>query len=147
MADIRRRRMGFVFQEYELLSEITALDNVILSGLLDKRDKEGLVRRVHELSEYLEIDRTLLEKYPQELSGGEKQKIAIARALCNDPPFLLADEPTGNLDDASGKAVEDIFDMLHKEMKKTIILVTHDLDFANKSEKKYSIQNGRLVRQ
>ena len=97
------------------------------------------------LSEYLEIDRQLLGKYPQELSGGEKQKIAIARALCNDPPFLFADEPTGNLDDASSKVVEDIFDMLHREMKKTIILVTHDLDFANKSEKKYSILNGRLV--
>ena len=134
LADIRRRRMGFVFQEYELLSEITALDNVILSGLLDKRNKEELVKRAHELSEY-----------PQELSGGEKQKIAIARALCNDPPFLFADEPTGNLDDASSKVVEDIFDILHSEMKKTIILVTHDLDFANKSEKKYSIQSGRLV--
>lgn len=145
LADIRRRRMGFVFQEYELLSEITALDNVILSGLLDKRNKEELVKRAHELSEYLEIDRQLLGKYPQELSGGEKQKIAIARALCNDPPFLFADEPTGNLDDASSKVVEDIFDMLHREMKKTIILVTHDLDFANKSEKKYSILNGRLV--
>ena len=82
--------MGFVFQEYELLSEITALDNVILSGLLDKRNKEELVKRAHELSEYLEIDRQLLGKYPQELSGGEKQKIAIARALCNDPPFLSA---------------------------------------------------------
>lgn len=91
LADIRRRRMGFVFQEYELLSEITALDNVILSGLLDKRNKEELVKRAHELSEYLEIDRQLLGKYPQELSGGEKQKIAIARALCNDPPFLFAD--------------------------------------------------------
>ena len=145
LADIRRRRMGFVFQEYELLSEITALDNVILSGLLDKRNKEELVKRAHELSEYLEIDRQLLGKYPQELSGGEKQKIAIARALCNDPPFLFADEPTGYLDDASSKVVEDIFDMLHREMKKTIILVTHDLDFANKSEKKYSILNGRLV--
>ena len=145
LADIRRRRMGFVFQEYELLSEITALDNVILSGLLDKRNKEELVKRAHELSEYLEIDRQLLGKYPQELSGGEKQKIAIARALCNDPPFLFADEPTVNLDDASSKVVEDIFDMLHREMKKTIILVTHDLDFANKSEKKYSILNGRLV--
>ena len=138
LADIRRRRMGFVFQEYELLSEITALDNVILSGLLDKRNKEELVKRAHELSEYLEIDRQLLGKYPQELSGGEKQKIAIARAL-------FADEPTRNLDDASSKVVEDIFDMLHREMKKTIILVTHDLDFANKSEKKYSILNGRLV--
>lgn len=92
LADIRRRRMGFVFQEYELLSEITALDNVILSGLLDKRNKEELVKRAHELSEYLEIDRQLLGKYPQELSGGEKQKIAIARALCNDPPFLFADD-------------------------------------------------------
>lgn len=91
LADIRRRRMGFVFQEYELLSEITALDNIILSGLLDKRDKEELVKRAHELSEYLEINGQLLGKYPQELSGGEKQKVAIARALCNDPPFLFAD--------------------------------------------------------
>lgn len=144
LADIRRRKMGFVFQDYELLGDITAFDNVILPGLLDKRSREELKTRVSELTDCLEIPSVLLGKYPQELSGGEKQKIAIARALCNDPPCLFADEPTGNLDDASRKTVEDIFDMLHRDMNKTILLVTHDLDFAEKSEQKYVLRNGRL---
>ena len=126
LADIRRRRMGFVFQEYELLSEITALDNVILSGLLDKRNKEELVKRAHELSEYLEIDRQLLGKYPQELSGGEKQKIAIARALCNDPPFLFADEPTGNLDVETGFAITQLLHSI-SAAGSLVIMTTHNM--------------------
>ena len=123
LADIRRRRMGFVFQEYELLSEITALDNVILSGLLDKRNKEELVKRAHELSEYLEIDRQLLGKYPQELSGGEKQKILILRALISDFNIILFDEITSGLDIKSSST----FYQLIKETvsNKVVICITH----------------------
>lgn len=145
-ADIRRRNMGFVFQDYLLLEDLSALDNMMLPGLLEKMDGGSSRKRAYELAEYLEIEKELLERYPGELSGGEKQRIAIARALFNDPPMLLADEPTGNLDENTRKIVEDIFCKLHRTMNKTILLVTHDLEFAKKSERQYRIKDGILQR-
>ena len=146
LADIRRRNMGFVFQDYLLLEDLSALDNMMLPGLLEKMDGGSSRKRAYELAEYLEIEKELLERYPGELSGGEKQRIAIARALFNDPPMLLADEPTGNLDENTRKIVEDIFCKLHRTMNKTILLVTHDLEFAKKSERQYWIKDGILQR-
>ena len=146
LADIRRRNMGFVFQDYLLLEDLSALDNMMLPGLLEKMDGGSSRKRAYELAEYLEIEKELLERYPGELSGGEKQRIAIARALFNDPPMLLADEPTGNLDENTRKIVEDIFCKLHRTMNKTILLVTHDLEFAKKSERQYRIKDGILQR-
>lgn len=146
LADIRRRNMGFVFQDYLLLEDLSALDNMMLPGLLEKMDGGSSRKRAYELAEYLEIEKELLERYPGEISGGEKQRIAIARALFNDPPMLLADEPTGNLDENTRKIVEDIFCKLHRTMNKTILLVTHDLEFAKKSERQYRIKDGILQR-
>lgn len=146
LADIRRRNMGFVFQDYLLLEDLSALDNMMLPGLLEKMDGGSSRKRAYELAEYLEIEKELLERYPGELSGGEKQRIAIVRALFNDPPMLLADEPTGNLDENTRKIVEDIFCKLHRTMNKTILLVTHDLEFAKKSERQYRIKDGILQR-
>ena len=146
LADIRRRNMGFVFQDYLLLEDLSALDNMMLPGLLEKMDGGSSRKRAYELAEYLEIEKELLERYPGELSGGEKQRIAIARALFNDPPMLLADEPTGNLDENTRKIVEDIFCKLHRTMNKTILLVTHDLEFEKKSERQYRIKDGILQR-
>jgi len=146
LADIRRRNMGFVFQDYLLLEDLSALDNMMLPGLLEKMDGGSSRKRAYELAEYLEIEKELLERYPGELSGGEKQRIAIARTLFNDPPMLLADEPTGNLDENTRKIVEDIFCKLHRTMNKTILLVTHDLEFAKKSERQYRIKDGILQR-
>ena len=144
LADIRRRNMGFVFQDYLLLEDLSALDNMMLPGLLEKMDGGSSRKRACELAEYLEIEKELLERYPGEISGGEKQRIAIARALFNDPPMLLADEPTGNLDENTRKIVEDIFCKHHRTMNKTILLVTHDLEFAKKSERQYRIKDGIL---
>lgn len=101
--------------------------------------------RALELADYLEINEKLLKKYPRELSGGEKQRMAIARALFNDPEFILADEPTGNLDDQSKRNVEGIFKKMHDTMNKSILLVTHDIDFAKLSETCYRIKNGLLI--
>ena len=144
LADIRREKLGFVFQDYLLLEDLSALDNMMLPGLLEKMDGGSSRKRAYELAEYLEIEKELLERYPGELSGGEKQRIAIARALFNDPPMLLADEPTGNLDENTRKIVEDIFCKLHRTMNKTILLVTHYLEFAKKSERQYRIKDGIL---
>lgn len=144
LADIRRNKMGFIFQDYMLLEDLSAYDNMILSGLLKKMSVEETKKRAKELADFLEIEEKLFSKYPRELSGGEKQRIAIARALFNDPPLLLADEPTGNLDEKTRKIVENIFDDLNKKAGKTILLVTHDLKFAQKAKRRYALKEGRL---
>lgn len=144
LADIRRNKMGFIFQDYMLLEDLSAYDNMILSGLLKKMSVEETKKRAKELADFLEIEEKLFSKYSRELSGGEKQRIAIARALFNDPPLLLADEPTGNLDEKTRKIVENIFDDLNKKAGKTILLVTHDLEFAQKAKRRYALKEGRL---
>lgn len=144
LADIRRNKMGFIFQDYMLLEDLSAYDNMILSGLLKKMSVEETKKRAKELADFLEIEEKLFSKYPRKLSGGEKQRIAIARALFNDPPLLLADEPTGNLDEKTRKIVENIFDDLNKKAGKTILLVTHDLEFAQKAKRRYALKEGRL---
>ena len=144
LADIRRNKMGFIFQDYMLLEDLSAYDNMILSGLLKKMSVEETKKRAKELADFLEIEEKLFSKYPRELSGGEKQRIAIARALFNDPPLLLADGPTGNLDEKTRKIVENIFDDLNKKAGKTILLVTHDLEFAQKAKRRYALKEGRL---
>lgn len=144
LADIRRNKMGFIFQDYMLLEDLSAYDNMILSGLLKKMSVEETKKRAKELADFFEIEEKLFSKYPRELSGGEKQRIAIARALFNDPPLLLADEPTGNLDEKTRKIVENIFDDLNKKAGKTILLVTHDLEFAQKAKRRYALKEGRL---
>ena len=144
LADIRRNKMGFIFQDYMLLEDMSAYDNMILSGLLKKMSAEETKKRAKELADFLEIEEKLFSKYPRELSGGEKQRIAIARALFNDPPLLLADEPAGNLDENTRKIVEDIFDDLNKKAGKTILLVTHDLEFAQKAKRRYALKEGMI---
>ena len=146
LADLRRRKIGFIFQDYFLLEHLTVLDNMILPALLDKADEKQSLERAEELANYLQIDNRLLLKYPKELSGGEKQRVAIARAMFNDPDILVADEPSGNLDEQSKKNIEKIFKDLHENMNKSILLVTHDLEFAKWSGKCYRLQNGILVK-
>ena len=144
-ADFRRENLGFIFQDYFLLENLSALDNILLPGLLEKQEGSRVKSRAYELSQYLEIEEKLLKKYPKELSGGEKQRIAIVRALMNDPDILLADEPTGNLDEKNQEKVQSILKRLHEKERKTILLVTHDMEFAKTSKKHYNLINGKLV--
>ena len=137
LADIRRQKIGFIFQDYFLLENLSALDNILLPGLLEKQEGSRVKSRAYKLSQYLEIEEKLLKKYPKELSGGEKQRIAIVRALMNDPDILLADEPTGNLDEKNQEKVQSILKRLHEKERKTILLVTHDMEFAKTSKKHY----------
>lgn len=144
LADIRRRRIGFVFQDFYLLDSLCIKDNILLPMILDKADSKVMGRKVQELAELFGIEKLLL-KSPYELSGGEKQRAAICRALINDPEIILADEPTGNLDSKSGKIVMDALKRINKEFHKTILMVTHDPYFASLSQKVVLLKDGQIL--
>jgi ABC-type lipoprotein export system ATPase subunit len=140
-AKIRNQRMGFVFQGYFLLPELTALENTLLPSLIRRRASESIAR------EYLEkvglADR--MHHLPSELSGGEQQRVAIARALVNDPAIVFADEPTGNLDTANGHAIMGLLSTLVREQQKTLVVVTHDEHLAGGGDRLINIRDGLLV--
>ncbi len=138
LTQLRRKEFGFVFQSYHLLPELTALENAALPALGWGEDRDAAYARAKELlTSFGLADR--LEHRPPELSGGEQQRVAIARALIHNPPVILADEPTGNLDEASAKTVVQIFQKLHQEQGKTIVMVTHDTNIANLAEIKHTL--------
>lgn len=139
----RSRHLGFVFQSFHLLPTLTAIENVqipMFEGQLNARQR---VERASYLLGIVGLTHRL-QHYPQKLSVGERQRVAIARALANDPQLLLADEPTGNLDTASGMVVLDLFDRLHREHGLTLVVITHGLDVAQRAQRVVWIQDGRL---
>lgn len=135
--------MGFVFQDYRLLECMTIKENMILPCMLDHQNVNKAIRKVEIMAEMLKIgDR--LDYYPSELSGGEKQRAAIGRALINMPSLILADEPTGNLDSVSSKNVMEILVKLQRELNVTMILVTHDKEIANYCNRTIKIEDGKI---
>ena len=144
LADIRRRRIGFVFQDFYLLDSLNVRDNILLPMILDKANSQVMKDKVAELAGRFGIDHLLL-KAPYELSGGEKQRAAICRALINDPELILADEPTGNLDSRSGQIVMDALKEINEDMHKTIIMVTHDPYFASLSKRVVLLKDGKIL--
>jgi predicted ABC-type transport system involved in lysophospholipase L1 biosynthesis ATPase subunit len=139
-ASIRNTQMGFVFQSYFLLPELTALENVMLPGMIGGSTKESAAEeslRAVGLGERL-------QHLPAELSGGEQQRVAIARALVNDPAIVFADEPTGNLDSKTGDAIMDLLLSLARERKKTLLVVTHDPRLATLGDRQLHIADGKL---
>lgn len=145
LAKIRNEKIGFVFQFHYLLPEYNVLNNVMLPGLkLGKFSKKELEHQAMKHLQTLEIDQHAL-KMPNQLSGGEKQRVAIARALINDPLIIMGDEPTGNLDRKSGDIVFDIFKKLTIDYNQTILIVTHDPDFANKTDRIITMEDGRIL--
>ena len=144
LADIRRRRIGFVFQDFYLLDSLNVRDNILLPMILDKANSQVMKDKVAELAGRFGIDHLLL-KAPYELSGGEKQRAAICRALINDPELILADEPTGNLDSRSGQIVMDALKEINEDMHKTIIMVTHDAVAASYADRAIVFADGRIV--
>ena len=139
---LRRRRIGFVFQAYNLLDEHTVKENILMPLHLDGREAEPAL--LQELTQAMEIENKL-DRYPDQLSGGEQQRVAIARALITKPAILLADEPTGNLDPKTGDQVLKLLKELAARFGQTILLVTHDMEIAAMADKIIRLDNGCLV--
>ena len=125
MAAFRRDKLGFVFQDYNLLDTLTAEENILLPLHLQKRNEMEKESILSSLSLRLSIEK-LLKKYPREMSGGERQRTALARALSTSPSLVLADEPTGALDSRNSKIIMDLFSKINRDMGATILMVTHD---------------------
>ena len=140
---IRRQQLGFVFQDYYLMNSLSVEENIVLPMLIDKACATDSIKRAKKFEEILEIGR-LAKKRPYELSGGEKQRVAIARALAADSKIIVADEPTGNLDDKNSEEIYSIFDKLAKKDGKIVIIVSHDKDLAKKADCQYEMRDGKL---
>lgn len=144
MADIRRRQVGFIYQDFNLMDSLTAMDNIILPGILDKRNEDELKERALELSRRADLKEELLEKAPYEMSGGERQRVAICRALINSPEVLLADEPTGNLDERSERMVAELLEDINQSTGTSVIMVTHNPRLAARSHRLLMIREGQI---
>ena len=145
LAKIRNENIGFVFQFHYLLNEYNVLKNIMLPGLkLDKLNPDEIEHRAYGHLKTLGMEDQAL-KMPNQLSGGQKQRVAIARALINDPLIIMGDEPTGNLDQKNSDLVFDIFSELTQEHNQTLLIVTHDIDFANKTNRIITMEDGHII--
>lgn len=145
LAKIRNEKIGFVFQFHYLINEFNVLENVMMPGLkLAKYSREEVEHRAMERLKMLGIDHLALKK-ANHVSGGEKQRVAIARALINDPHIIMGDEPTGNLDKKNSDLVFDIFKQLAEEFHQTLLIVTHDPSFAERTHRIIKMEDGKII--
>ena len=144
MAAFRNKKIGFIFQFHQLLPEFTALENVMIPALIARRDPIESKKRAKELLDFLQLsDR--YEHKPAELSGGEKQRVAVARALINDPSVILADEPSGSLDSKNKEELHKLLFELRDRFKLTIVIVTHDKELAELSDRILEMKDGVII--
>ena len=141
LSKFRNTNIGFIFQFHQLLPEFTALENVCIPGYIKKRGKNEIESRAKELLSYLDLDKKLHNK-PNELSGGEQQRVAVARALINDPKVIFADEPSGNLDSVSADNLYKLFFDIRSKYNTTFIIITHNEKLANLADRKIEITDG-----
>ena len=144
LAEFRNSRIGFIFQFHNLLPEFTALENICIPGFIQGREEKELKHQAEELAEILGI-RHRLEHKPSELSGGEQQRVAVARALINSPDLVFADEPSGNLDTSNARALHDLFFKLRDTFQLSFVIVTHNEELAAKADRKVVMKDGRIV--
>lgn len=144
LAAFRNEYIGFIFQFHQLLPEFTALENVCIPAFIKKREKKEVEKRALELLEFLGLSHRKNHK-PSELSGGEQQRVAVARALINNPKVILADEPSGNLDSESAENLHQLFFKLREEFGQTFIIVTHNKELANMADRKLTMVDGAIV--
>lgn len=143
MADFRNRHIGFVFQFHQLLPEFTALENVMIPALIARQPTSAAEKRAKELLDFLKLSDRMTHK-PAELSGGEKQRVAVARALVNRPSVILADEPSGSLDTQNKKELHALFFDLRNEMGQTFVIVTHDEQLATQADRIIHMKDGQI---
>lgn len=144
LANFRNKHIGFVFQFHHLLPEFSALENICIPGWVAKRKKKEVENDAIKLLELLNLKDRLHHK-PQQLSGGEQQRVAVARALINKPSIVFADEPTGNLDSVHAKELHQLFQQLNKEMNQTFLIVTHNDELAQLSNRILHMKDGMIV--
>ncbi|MBP5151418.1 MAG: ABC transporter ATP-binding protein [Lachnospiraceae bacterium] len=144
LSAIRNRKVGFVFQTYNLIPKTNALTNVEMPMLYAGVNGRKRIERAKALLKMVEME-DRMKHLPEELSGGQKQRVAIARAMCNDPAIILADEPTGALDSQTGRLVMDLFHKLHEEQGKTIVLITHSPELAEETGRIITLKDGEIV--
>ena len=144
VAAFRNRHIGFVFQFHHLLPEFTALENVCIPGWMAGRKKKEVIDNALDLLKILGLEQRI-ENKPNALSGGEQQRVAVARALINKPDIIFADEPTGNLDSANAKELHDLFFELRKSFNQTFLIVTHNEELAQMSDRILHMKDGRIV--
>lgn len=144
LADIRRTQIGFIFQDFYLMDSLSVEENIMLPMILGKEEVKVMTEAALRYAKQFQIEH-LLKKSPYELSGGEKQRVAICRALINNPDLVLADEPTGNLDSKSGAIVIDALEKINQEFGKTIVMVTHDPQMASHCKKIILLKDGVIL--
>jgi len=144
LAHIRNIKVGFVFQRFNLLQNMSALENVALPQLYAGKTEKESKKRAQQMLEMVGLNHRLYH-FPTELSGGEQQRVAVARALVNAPPIILADEPTGNLDSATGQKIMQLFKDLNKNNGVTFIIITHDVGIAEETDRIVRLLDGRII--
>ena len=143
LANFRNQEIGFVFQFHQLLPEFNVIENICIPAFINKTPKQIAENKASELIKYLGLEKRIYNK-PNELSGGEKQRVAVARALINEPSIILADEPSGNLDTVASENLHQLFINLRKDFKCTFVIATHDISLAKKSDRILEIIDGKI---
>ena len=144
LAEFRNRHIGFVYQFHHLLPEFTALENVAMPALIAGKSRKESFDRAKELLDFLKLADRVGHK-PAQLSGGEQQRVSVARALMNNPELILADEPSGNLDTENARKLHDLFFVLRDTFKQTFLIVTHNEELAQLSDRKIVLQDGQVI--
>lgn len=144
LSKFRNTHIGFIFQFHQLLPEFTALENVCIPGFIANRSKTKVEEEAKELLDFLDLSDRIHHK-PNELSGGEQQRVAVARALINKPDIIFADEPSGNLDTVSSKNLHELFFTLREKFGQTFVIVTHNLELANMADRKLEMKDGKII--
>lgn len=137
----RNLELGFIFQSHHLLPEFTAIENIMIPGLITDRNRKEIAQDAAKLLDMVGLSDRATHK-PNELSGGEQQRVAVARSLVNRPSVIFADEPTGSLDSKNREEIYNIFELLRDQLKQTFVIVTHDIEFADRSDLKIEIKDG-----
>ena len=144
IASIRNKHIGYIFQFHQLLPEFSAIENICIHAFIGKKDRKETEQRAKELLNFLGLKNRMKHK-PNELSGGEQQRVAVARALINEPSIILADEPSGNLDSSSAESLHKLFFELRDSFNQTFVIVTHNQELANMADRKLTMRDGIIL--